>query len=206
MWFTCFLSLHLSGHEASAPPPHLPQGKYKSIKNCLYISVNYFPSLTCRVDNFYFLIWYIHFYFFLLAPTMGHGNPEPKTRGELLKCESIILHNMKPNIEHSVKALWCTGVFTKMNPLSLVRFEPTMDPNTVYRHVQLSDRGHKATMRAENLNPPDHPERFQFWRQVLCREPLAGSPYYWEVEWTGQKVDLLRYQWIKLHYVCENHC
>ncbi|XP_022061486.1 finTRIM family, member 86 [Acanthochromis polyacanthus] len=70
------------------------------------------------------------------------------------------------------------------------RFEPTMDPNTVYRHVQLSDGGHKATMKAENLNPPDHPERFQFWRQVLCREPLAGSPYYWEVEWTGQKVTI----------------
>ncbi|XP_023256337.1 E3 ubiquitin/ISG15 ligase TRIM25-like [Seriola lalandi dorsalis] len=67
------------------------------------------------------------------------------------------------------------------------RFEPTMDPNTVYRHVLLSDGGHKATMRAENLNPPDHPERFDFWRQVFCREPLAGSPYYWEVEWTGQK-------------------
>lgn len=63
-----------------------------------------------------------------------------------------------------------------------------MDPNTVYRHLQLSDGGHKAVMRAENLNPPDHPERFLFWRQVLCSESLGGSPYYWEVEWTGQKV------------------
>ncbi|XP_044057278.1 finTRIM family, member 86 [Siniperca chuatsi] len=89
-------------------------------------------------------------------PQVGLVNPEPKTRGELLK----------------------------------FRFEPTMDPNTVYRHVQLSDGGRKATMRAENLNPPDHPERFHFWRQVLCREPLAGSPYYWEVEWTGQKITI----------------
>lgn len=83
-------------------------------------------------------------------------NPEPKTRGELLK----------------------------------FRFEPTMDPNSAYRHVQLSDGDHKATMRTENLNPPDHPERFHFWRQLLCREPLAGSPYYWEVEWTGQKITI----------------
>ncbi|XP_018543118.1 finTRIM family, member 86 [Lates calcarifer] len=90
------------------------------------------------------------------AATTGLVNPEPKTRGELLK----------------------------------FRFEPTMDPNTVYRHVQLSDGGRKATMRAENLNPPDHPERFHFWRQVLCREPLGGSPYYWEVEWTGQKITI----------------
>ncbi|MED6293804.1 hypothetical protein CHARACLAT_014404 [Characodon lateralis] len=68
------------------------------------------------------------------------------------------------------------------------RFEPTMDPNTTYRHMKLSDDCRKITMRAENLNPPDHPDRFFFWRQVLCKESLAGSPYYWEVEWTGQKV------------------
>lgn len=63
-----------------------------------------------------------------------------------------------------------------------------MDPHTAYRHLQLSDGGRKVTLKAENLNPPDHPERFLFWRQVLCREPLGGSPYYWEVEWTGHKV------------------
>lgn len=63
-----------------------------------------------------------------------------------------------------------------------------MDPSTAYRHLQLSDGGRKATLKAENLNPPDHPARFHFWRQVLCSEPLGGSPYYWEVEWTGHKV------------------
>lgn len=80
-----------------------------------------------------------------------------------------------------------------MLPVSLVRFEPTMDPNTAYRHMKLSDDCRKVTMRAENLNPPEHPDRFFFWRQVLCKEPLAGSPYYWEVEWTGQKVS--PYRW-----------
>ncbi|KAL6116457.1 uncharacterized protein ACO6RY_01073 [Pungitius sinensis] len=70
------------------------------------------------------------------------------------------------------------------------RFEPTMDGDTVYRHVQLTDGGRKATMRAENLNLPEHPERFTFWRQVLCKEALAGSPYYWEVEWTGKKITI----------------
>uniref|UniRef100_A0A1A7XFW8 Tripartite motif containing 65 n=2 Tax=Iconisemion striatum TaxID=60296 RepID=A0A1A7XFW8_9TELE len=70
------------------------------------------------------------------------------------------------------------------------RFTPTFDPNTVYRHMKLSEDCQKVTMRSENLHPPDHPERFQFWRQVLCKEPLAGSPYYWEVEWTGQKITI----------------
>ncbi|XP_054883705.1 finTRIM family, member 86 isoform X2 [Poeciliopsis prolifica] len=70
------------------------------------------------------------------------------------------------------------------------RFEPTIDPNTAYRHIKLSDDCRKVTMRPENLNPPEHPDRFFFWRQVLCKEPLAGSPYYWEVEWTGQKITI----------------
>ncbi|KAK3531789.1 hypothetical protein QTP70_029749 [Hemibagrus guttatus] len=71
-----------------------------------------------------------------------------------------------------------------------VRFEPTMDRNSAYRHIRLSDGDRKATLRAENQNYPEHNERFVYWRQVICREPLAGGPYYWEVEWTGQKVTI----------------
>lgn len=70
------------------------------------------------------------------------------------------------------------------------RFCPTFDPNTAYRHVQLSEGGRKATLKAENMNYPERPERFHFWRQVLCSEALGGSPYYWEVEWTGTKVTI----------------
>ncbi|KAK1786066.1 hypothetical protein P4O66_017798, partial [Electrophorus voltai] len=70
------------------------------------------------------------------------------------------------------------------------RFQPTLDHNSAYRHIRLSDGDRKATLRAENQNYPEHAERFLYWRQVICREPLAGSPYYWEVEWTGQKVTI----------------
>lgn len=71
-----------------------------------------------------------------------------------------------------------------------VRFEPTLDPNTAYRHLRLSDDERKATLRAEAQPYAEHADRFLFWRQVLCREPLGGSPYYWEVEWTGTKVTI----------------
>ncbi|KAJ8280233.1 hypothetical protein GJAV_G00052140 [Gymnothorax javanicus] len=70
------------------------------------------------------------------------------------------------------------------------RFEPTLDPNTAFRHLRLSDDDRKATLRAESQPYPEHPDRFLFWRQVLCRESVAGSPYYWEVEWTGTKVTI----------------
>ena len=35
---------------------------------------------------------------------------------------------------------------------------------------------------------PDHPDRFDFWSQVLCREGLTGR-CYWEVKWE-QGVDI----------------
>ncbi|KAJ7990212.1 hypothetical protein DPEC_G00297970 [Dallia pectoralis] len=68
------------------------------------------------------------------------------------------------------------------------RFDPTFDPNTAYRHLKLASGDRKATLKAENQNHPEHPDRFVYWRQIMCREPLAGSPYYWEIEWTGQKI------------------
>uniref|UniRef100_A0A8C2JXF3 Uncharacterized protein n=1 Tax=Cyprinus carpio TaxID=7962 RepID=A0A8C2JXF3_CYPCA len=31
---------------------------------------------------------------------------------------------------------------------------------------------------------PDHPDRFDYWDQVLCRESVCGR-CYWEIEWSG---------------------
>uniref|UniRef100_A0A4W5KMN2 B30.2/SPRY domain-containing protein n=1 Tax=Hucho hucho TaxID=62062 RepID=A0A4W5KMN2_9TELE len=60
----------------------------------------------------------------------------------------------------------------------------TLDPNTVNRHLSLSEENRKVTCRREEQPYPDHPERFMNWRQVLCREGLTGR-CYWEVEWCG---------------------
>ncbi|XP_016361004.1 finTRIM family, member 86 [Sinocyclocheilus anshuiensis] len=68
------------------------------------------------------------------------------------------------------------------------RIEPTLDHSSAFRHIRLSDGYRKATLCAEKQNYPEHADRFMFWRQVMCVEPLAGSPYYWEVEWTGPRV------------------
>uniref|UniRef100_A0A8C4T2W0 Uncharacterized protein n=1 Tax=Erpetoichthys calabaricus TaxID=27687 RepID=A0A8C4T2W0_ERPCA len=35
---------------------------------------------------------------------------------------------------------------------------------------------------------PDHPDRFDWWPQVLCREALTGTRCYWEVEWRGDEM------------------
>ncbi|KAK0145321.1 NLR family CARD domain-containing protein 3 [Merluccius polli] len=60
----------------------------------------------------------------------------------------------------------------------------TLDPNTANRHLSLSEDNRKVTWVGEDQSYPDHPERFHFWSQVLCREGLTGR-CYWEVERRG---------------------
>ncbi|XP_078140871.1 protein NLRC3-like isoform X1 [Centroberyx gerrardi] len=62
--------------------------------------------------------------------------------------------------------------------------ELTLDPNTANRDLSLSEDNRKVTWVDEAQPYPDHPERFDFWEQVLCRNGLTGY-CYWEVEWKG---------------------
>ncbi|XP_064858955.1 tripartite motif-containing protein 16-like isoform X2 [Oncorhynchus nerka] len=60
----------------------------------------------------------------------------------------------------------------------------TLDPNTAHTLLSLS-KGNRKVTRTDQVQPyPDHPDRFNNYYQVLCREGLSGR-CYWEVEWTG---------------------
>ncbi|CAL8351159.1 unnamed protein product [Boreogadus saida] len=61
---------------------------------------------------------------------------------------------------------------------------PTLDPNTAHRLLSLSEDNRKVTVVGEDQSYPDHPDRFNFWFQVLGREALTGR-CYWEVEREG---------------------
>ncbi|CAL8290740.1 unnamed protein product [Lota lota] len=73
--------------------------------------------------------------------------------------------------------------------------ELTLDPNTAHRRLSLSEDNRKVTGVGEKQSYPDHPERFDYWEQVLCREPLTGR-CYWEVEWEGPVVIGVTYRGI----------
>uniref|UniRef100_A0A8C5BN74 B30.2/SPRY domain-containing protein n=1 Tax=Gadus morhua TaxID=8049 RepID=A0A8C5BN74_GADMO len=60
----------------------------------------------------------------------------------------------------------------------------TLDPNTAHRDLSLSEDNRKVTRVGVDQSYPDHPDRFDYWRQVLGREALTGR-CYWEVEWEG---------------------
>ncbi|XP_029602054.1 stonustoxin subunit beta-like, partial [Salmo trutta] len=83
----------------------------------------------------------------------------------------------KLNVEH--------GGENRMNPgLRKYVCDLTLDLNTVNRLLSLSEENRKVTCRREEQPYPDHPERFEDLKQVLCREGLTGR-CYWEVEWSG---------------------
>ncbi|XP_048825902.1 NACHT, LRR and PYD domains-containing protein 5-like isoform X8 [Brienomyrus brachyistius] len=64
----------------------------------------------------------------------------------------------------------------------------SLDPNTVNPLLYLSEGNKKVTYKGSH-SYPDHPERFEDWVQVLCKEGLSGR-CYWEVEWEGGGVDI----------------
>ncbi|XP_056599027.1 tripartite motif-containing protein 16-like [Triplophysa dalaica] len=60
----------------------------------------------------------------------------------------------------------------------------TMDSSTVNKHLCLSDGNRTATYTHTEQQYPRHPDRFDYWLQVLCKESVSGRSY-WEVEWSG---------------------
>ncbi|XP_038613195.1 tripartite motif-containing protein 16 [Tachyglossus aculeatus] len=62
----------------------------------------------------------------------------------------------------------------------------SLDPDTAHRYLRLLEENRRVT----NTTPwehayPDHPDRFEHWRQVLAKQSLYLHRYYFEVEVSG---------------------
>ncbi|XP_037836335.1 NACHT, LRR and PYD domains-containing protein 12-like isoform X1 [Kryptolebias marmoratus] len=73
--------------------------------------------------------------------------------------------------------------------------ELILDSNTAHRDLALPDN-RKVTVRTENHPYPDHPERFEVMKQLLCKDGLTGQSY-WEVEWRGSVCIAVTYKGIR---------
>ncbi|XP_067456456.1 NLR family CARD domain-containing protein 3-like isoform X7 [Thunnus thynnus] len=62
--------------------------------------------------------------------------------------------------------------------------ELTMDTNTAHKLLILSDGNRKVSQSQKEQPYPPHPDRFNYWTQVLFQQGLTGR-CYWEVEWEG---------------------
>uniref|UniRef100_A0A671RCN2 Tripartite motif-containing protein 16-like n=1 Tax=Sinocyclocheilus anshuiensis TaxID=1608454 RepID=A0A671RCN2_9TELE len=60
----------------------------------------------------------------------------------------------------------------------------TLDPNTAYKCLCLSESNRVITATKTVQSYPDHPDRFDVYPQVLCRESVCGR-CYWELQWSG---------------------
>uniref|UniRef100_A0A671SD11 Uncharacterized protein n=1 Tax=Sinocyclocheilus anshuiensis TaxID=1608454 RepID=A0A671SD11_9TELE len=60
----------------------------------------------------------------------------------------------------------------------------TLDLNTINKHLRLSERNRVIANTDNAQLYPDHPDRFDQWFQVFCRERVCGR-CYWEIEWSG---------------------
>ncbi|XP_059367588.1 NACHT, LRR and PYD domains-containing protein 12-like isoform X2 [Carassius carassius] len=83
----------------------------------------------------------------------------------------------KLNVDHGGESRITAGL--KKYACSL-----TLDPNTAYPRLGLSEEDRKAEWEEEKHPYPDHPDRFDHVCQVLCRESVCGR-CYWEIEWSG---------------------
>ncbi|XP_061595270.1 NACHT, LRR and PYD domains-containing protein 3-like [Cololabis saira] len=61
----------------------------------------------------------------------------------------------------------------------------TIDTNAVNNNIKLSNNNRKMMYVKEDQSYPDHPDRFDVWDQLLCREVLTGR-CYWEVQRRGR--------------------
>ncbi|XP_058246924.1 tripartite motif-containing protein 16-like [Hemibagrus wyckioides] len=61
----------------------------------------------------------------------------------------------------------------------------TLDPNTVHYYLILSEKNRAVKSSETKQQYSDHPERFDYWEQVLSKESVCGR-CYWEVEWSSE--------------------
>ncbi|KAM9495336.1 E3 ubiquitin/ISG15 ligase TRIM25-like [Clarias gariepinus] len=142
---------------------------------------------------------------FLQALTCERQSP-PGHRSELqTSSNSVHQHLSFDGVRNSLSDLkkrleeFCEEEFNKIPPHVVQIFSPpepqrredflkyfcylTLDPNTAHRDLILSEKNRAVRFSGRNQQYSDHPERFDFCWQVLCKESLCGR-CYWEVEWS----------------------
>ncbi|XP_073341103.1 NACHT, LRR and PYD domains-containing protein 3-like [Pagrus major] len=117
---------------------------------------------------------------------LSEGLKDPDWRLDTLRMDPVGSHFMKPGLRKYACKL-------------------TLDPNTANKNLMLSDNNRKLTVGKEKQPYPDDPERFDNWKQLLCKDGLTGR-CYWEVEWKGHVYIAVTYRGIQRRGQGDNCC
>ncbi|KAJ8353060.1 hypothetical protein AAFF_G00113930 [Aldrovandia affinis] len=109
---------------------------------------------------------------------------EPRTREDFLQLKEV--HILEPRTREDFLQLEEVHILGPKTRADFLQYSCplTLDPNTAHRYLCLSEGNRKVTHVGQIQSYRDHPERFDIWPQVLCREGLSGR-CYWEAEWGG---------------------
>ncbi|XP_067249278.1 protein NLRC3-like [Chanodichthys erythropterus] len=95
------------------------------------------------------------------------------------KLNNLNYRLLQLNVDHGGEIRITAGVRKYSHQLNL-------DLNTVNERLRLSERNRGIIYTDTVQQYPDHPDRFDHWWQVLCRESVCDQRCYWEVEWSGK--------------------
>ncbi|XP_049326141.1 tripartite motif-containing protein 16-like [Astyanax mexicanus] len=65
----------------------------------------------------------------------------------------------------------------------------TLDLNSAQNHLSISRNNRMVVRCALPQGYPNHPERFDWWAQVLSKEGMTGR-CYWEAQWSGENLSI----------------
>ncbi|XP_029992726.1 tripartite motif-containing protein 16-like [Sphaeramia orbicularis] len=106
------------------------------------------------------------------------------------------ISDLKGKLESMVRALEDIAETIEIDPdpttrqeFSIYSCHLSLDPNTAFENLMLSEGNSKVTWVKKPRGYPYHPDRFTKYDQVLCAESLFGV-CYWEVHWKGPRVEV----------------
>ncbi|KAK7156107.1 hypothetical protein R3I94_006241 [Phoxinus phoxinus] len=100
--------------------------------------------------------------------------------------KEILEHVCKARISREVSNVHVSESPEPETPNGFLQYfcQLQLDLDTAQQNLILSEENRKATHSVEEQQYPDHPERFDGYWNVLCREGLCDR-CYWEVECSG---------------------
>ncbi|XP_688915.2 tripartite motif-containing protein 16-like protein [Danio rerio] len=122
------------------------------------------------------------------SPTVSSAHPYEDVRKSVSNMKQKLEQLCKQATEQISGHVTYINIISNNEPKTREEFlqyscKLTLDPNTAHKQLHLSDENRVASFTTTMHPYPDHPDRFDTWPQVLCRESVCGR-CYWEVEWT----------------------